>query len=142
MLYIHNVLLVDITQCKVYEQIVKPDELYKQIGSLIKNRRGRLRITQEKLAQRLVISRASLANIETGRQNLSVHQLYLLASALDLNPSDLLPAVGSLAESELNTLPMPADLNAKQKQQIAQLLDGQQDTQNKLRREPYAKSTK
>src|SRR5437016_3336973 len=70
---------------------MKYDELYDQLGTLIRNRRKKLLLTQRDLAARIGISRASLANIETGRQKVLVHQLYALATALDLAPSDLLP---------------------------------------------------
>lgn len=78
-------------------------------------------LTQDLLARRLGISRASLANIETGRQSILVHQLYGFAEALDLSPSDfLLPAekvTASAWEAE-----MPSDLKPKQKEQLARLI--------------------
>jgi hypothetical protein len=40
------------------------------------------------------MSRASVANIESGRQNVLLHHVYSLASALEFSkPADLLPAV-------------------------------------------------
>lgn len=48
---------------------------------------------QKNLAAFVGISRGTLANIETGRQNLHVHQLYNFARALKLrSPADLLPS--------------------------------------------------
>jgi transcriptional regulator with XRE-family HTH domain len=80
------------------------------------------RLTQEKLAQRVGISRASLANIEVGRQSVLVHQLYALAEALKLNPSDFLPPVAAEeARADWNAM-LPEDLNSAQKDQIARLL--------------------
>jgi transcriptional regulator with XRE-family HTH domain len=55
---------------------MNPESIYRHIGEIIRNRRrsSRPRLTQEMLAQRVGISRASLANIETGRQSVLVHQ--------------------------------------------------------------------
>ncbi len=50
-----------------------------------------MQLTQGKLAAQVGISRASLANIETGRQSVVVHQVYSIAAALKLDPNDLLP---------------------------------------------------
>jgi transcriptional regulator with XRE-family HTH domain len=74
----------------IYEQVMNPDPMYKQIGAVIKARRKTLGLKQEVLAGRLGISRGSLANIETGRQGILVHQLYKYAAKLDLSPFDLL----------------------------------------------------
>ncbi|MBI4990122.1 MAG: helix-turn-helix transcriptional regulator [Rhodocyclales bacterium] len=102
---------------------MKSELIYKHIGSLIKSRRKQLRFTQEKLAKRLAMSRASLASIETGRQNVLVHQLYILAAALDLEPGDFLLALKNpIPNSDLGKLPLPAGLNTQQKEQVARLM--------------------
>lgn len=99
-----------------------PDPIYKHIGMLIKARRKTLGLKQENLAHNLGISRGSLANIETGRQNILVHNLYKIAAALDLNPLDLLPQPsGDQSKSERMALPLPGDLKADQKKQVARL---------------------
>ena len=96
--------------------------IYKDIGALIKAKRKTLEMKQEHLAGTLGISRGSLANIETGQQSILVHQLYSFAQALQLMPVDLLP---TLVAERLNVgdsdLPLPGDLKANQKQQIARL---------------------
>jgi transcriptional regulator with XRE-family HTH domain len=107
---------------------VKTGELYEQLGDLIRARRKKLMLTQQNLAGRIGISRASLANIETGRQKVLVHQLYALASALDLAPGDLLPPVAASTDSarDWTSLPLPDDLKPEQKKQIARLLSAVQ----------------
>ena len=71
-------------------------ELYVELGGVIATRRKRLGMTQAEAAKQAGMSRAALANIEVGRQNLLVHQLYSLSSALKLDsPAKLLP-VGAL----------------------------------------------
>jgi len=54
------------------------------------------RLTQGELARRTdpPLSRSAIANIESGRQRLAVHQLYLIAEALGIEPSSLLPPAG------------------------------------------------
>lgn len=105
-------------------EAVKTEELYGQLGDLIRARRKKLTLTQQNLAGRIGISRASLANIETGRQKVLVHQLYALASALDLAPSDLLPPIPAPAETarDWTSFPLPDDLKPEQKKQIVRLL--------------------
>jgi transcriptional regulator with XRE-family HTH domain len=117
--------------------------IYKRIGELIKTRRKTLQLKQEHLASTLGISRGSLANIETGRQSILVHQLYKFASALKLEPSDLLPPPEKeLSATEETTLPLPSDLKSRQKQQVARLFMDI-DTNEKLKPEVgHAKNRK
>ncbi len=106
---------------------MKNDELYGQLGDLIRGRRRKLTLTQQAVAARIGISRASLANIETGRQKVLVHQLYALAAALNLAPSDLLPPVtASESSQDWTALPLPDDLKLEQKKQIARLVNAAQ----------------
>jgi transcriptional regulator with XRE-family HTH domain len=101
---------------------VPPDPIYKHIGILIKARRKTLGLKQENLAHTLGISRGSLANIETGRQNILVHNLYKFARALELSPLDLLPHPSrDKTDSDGVALPLPDDLKAEQKKQVARL---------------------
>jgi transcriptional regulator with XRE-family HTH domain len=96
--------------------------IYPVIGEHIRRRRKLLKITQAKLAPRLGLSRASLANIETGRQRLLVDQLFALAEALNLAPADLLPTLDGAPTAPAHELPLPKDLSSKQKEQISRLL--------------------
>ena len=100
------------------------DSIYRHIGDVIRTRRKALkpRLTQEALAQRIGISRASLANIETGRQNVLVHQLYVFAKALNLTPSDFLPAPSNATTPANGNLQFSEDVNPKQKQELARLI--------------------
>jgi transcriptional regulator with XRE-family HTH domain len=101
---------------------VIPDPIYKHIGALIKARRKKLGWKQETLASLLRISRGSLANIEIGRQNVLIHKLYQIAAVLKLTPFDLLPATSmDDLRTEDNELPLPDNLKAQQKKQVANL---------------------
>ena len=122
--YTNNVCMVDILDAVDYLHLMNPDPIYRHIGTILRDRRKLLRITQDKLARRLTISRASLANIETGRQRLLVHQLYRLAAELGLRPSDLLPpAEDQPARPEAEALPLPKGLKPEQREQIARLFE-------------------
>jgi transcriptional regulator with XRE-family HTH domain len=101
-----------------------PDRIYQQMGVAIRVRRKTLSLTQHKLAARLGISRAALANIETGRQKVFVHHLYALAVALQLKPHELLPLSTRFEPIDSAQLPLPEGLKPEQRSQIAQLVDG------------------
>ena len=64
----------------------------RRVGAAIRFQRvKKLRLTQEQLAEIVGISRPSVANIENGRQQLTVAQLVRFADALNVAPSELLP---------------------------------------------------
>ncbi len=97
--------------------------LRRHVGALIKARRKRLKITQEDLAARMGMSRAALANIETGRQNMLLHHLYRFAEMLGLKVTDLLPDPALLESTvEADELPLPENLSRTQRAQVARLI--------------------
>ena len=98
--------------------------LYKQVGSLIaSSRRGKY--TQTTLAQRLNLSRSSVANIERGEQTIQLHTLFKIARLLQVSPDDLLPDSPSVSDArgslrDIRTINLikahrvPDDLRGKQ----------------------------
>lgn len=117
--------------------------MYPLIGGIVRRRRKQLGMTQEKLAGQVSMSRAALANIEIGRQNVLVHQLYSLAGALDLSPEDLLPQIANAsAAADLDELPLPPGLKAHEKEQIARLLGDPQQNPQKGKGDDHGKQTK
>jgi transcriptional regulator with XRE-family HTH domain len=121
---------------------MRPEPVYKTIGTIIRGRRRRLEWPQETLAARLGISRATLANIETGRQRVLVHQLYAFAEVLQLKPSDLLPPTGeSQPAADMTKLPIQGDVNPEQREQIARLI-GSQPAPPKAKEKIDAKTAK
>lgn len=122
---------------------MKLEPIYKTIGGIIRQRRRRLELPQAELARRLGISRATLANIETGRQRVLVHHVYALAEALDIKPSDLLPQVNKAgSESDWAQFPIPSDLKPQQKEQIALLIGPMNQTARKPKEKSDAKFAK
>lgn len=63
--------------------------VYAIFGAIVKANRRRLGLTQAQLAERLTLSRASIANIESGAQRVLLHDLYDIAAALSIDPQEL-----------------------------------------------------
>jgi transcriptional regulator with XRE-family HTH domain len=99
-------------------------QFYKELGRRIAARRKVLGITQAVLSERMgTTSRAAIANIEAGRQALSLTQIYDLASALEFTKlSDLIPIV--VPKREAAPLPGTSSASPVQAAQIEQLLLG------------------
>ena len=77
--------------------------LYEAFGRLLRQQRdGQAdRMTQDRLAALIGLSRTSITNIEKGRQHVSLHHLYLIADALGVAPEMLLPPAPNPGVSEL-----------------------------------------
>jgi len=69
------------------------DGLYREIGRKIRDARERAapKLSQDKLAKRLGMSRASVVNIEAGRQHPPLHLLWQIAEILGTDLVLLLP---------------------------------------------------
>ena len=88
-----------------------PEGIYKEVGRNIRRYRAGTHRTQAQLASQIGISRASLANIEAGRQQVLLHHLYALADALNLDsPSVLMPVPPSPMEILPTCRSLPRDL--------------------------------
>lgn len=66
-------------------------------------------MTQGVVADRAGLSRVSVANIENGRQNVTLQQLFLFAMSLDMPTGELMPTSVDLERCSLRELgPLPA----------------------------------
>jgi transcriptional regulator with XRE-family HTH domain len=65
-------------------------ELRVAIGVKIRDRRRRMKLTQEKLAERLRFTSNYVAHLERGSRGMSLKSLLALAQALRCRPRDLL----------------------------------------------------
>ena len=101
--------------------IIAMDALYKAIGRRIREarERGVPKVSQAKLAQYLAISRASIVNIEAGRQHAPLHVLWQIAEKLDIELSMLIPRRAELADTG-NVV----ELNDAMRRQIQQEANG------------------
>jgi transcriptional regulator with XRE-family HTH domain len=67
-------------------------EVQRRLGARIRTRRAQLGLTQLVLATRSGFSRPSIANVEAGRQNVTLRQLCAVAGALEVDVSELVRA--------------------------------------------------
>lgn len=84
---------------------MKDAAIYEALGQAIRMKRAEKRMTQGELADLVELSRASVTNIELGRQSVLVDQLCRFANALGVEPADLLQRAPSRREDhETETL--------------------------------------
>lgn len=67
------------------------DPVYKEFGNRLREARESAELRQETIAERVGLSRASIANIEAARQRFPFHIAYALAEAVNVPLTDLLP---------------------------------------------------
>lgn len=70
---------------------VSPSDIRLEAGNRIFAARKSVGINQAELAERLDMSRAAVANIEVGRQNISLVRVFEIAAALDVPVVSLIP---------------------------------------------------
>tara|TARA_R110001606_G_scaffold399304_1_gene584224 strand:- start:3654 stop:4019 length:366 start_codon:yes stop_codon:yes gene_type:complete len=111
-----------------------PNEIYEALGKNIRRLREKDHQTQAQLAAQIGISRASLANIEAGRQKVLLHHIFAIAETLSLDsPMSLLPIekLHSAQTEDSSDLPMPEKgLTAKQRLEVVRLMGGTQNEEN------------
>ena len=90
------------------------DRLYQAIGQQIRAARTHGGVTQTDLAKRIDLTRPSIANIEAGRQRVTVHLLFQIAEELKVSPSSF------LVESDI---PLPPE-----EELVSRKLEGQPNT--------------
>jgi transcriptional regulator with XRE-family HTH domain len=102
---------------------VSEKELYRRLGRAVAERRAELGLTQGQIAAQLGLSRASVANLENGRQRIMVHQLYALANALKFKSIlDLVPPTWSFAMSLPEVKVSGPPLSPRQQSSVEALL--------------------
>jgi DNA-binding XRE family transcriptional regulator len=67
------------------------EKFYDEVGSRIKEARTKASINQETLGTLLGLTRTSIVNIENGRQRPSLHLLFAISKAVNINFNDLMP---------------------------------------------------
>ena len=116
-------MLVTLTRIWFSGAVMKDDELYRRFGELVREHRQRLGVNQAVVAEQAGLSRASIANIETGRQRIPFHHLYSLARALQVDAHALLPAVSStpprLRDVEIQS---SIELSESEQREVAKVL--------------------
>lgn len=102
------------------------EQIYKELGETIASFRKSNKLTQTELAEKVSMSRASIANIEVGRQKVFVHQLYIFALAFGLTGIEqLLPILDDLGAIEDNlNITSASKLTNNEIEKVRNLLDG------------------
>lgn len=87
------------------------EPFYSEVGLLIQALRNKNGMSQEQLGRQLdpPVTRASIANIEAGKQRVLAHTLVQLADALDVELEALLPT----ARHKQREVPRPARRNVE-----------------------------
>jgi len=73
------------------------DEVYRVLGRKVRQMREVQRMSHDSLAQHLGISRASMVNIEAGRQRAPLHLLWQIAEVLHCKLIELIPTPDEVA---------------------------------------------
>jgi transcriptional regulator with XRE-family HTH domain len=80
-------------------------------------------MSQGALGKRIGLSRASVANIESGRQRIPLHHLYRMAEALGVNAHTLLPNLDGLPSPNVErSINSAMELNAREHAEVAKVL--------------------
>lgn len=105
------------------------DALYGAIGERIRKTREGLpiRLSQAALAKKLNISRASIVNIEAGRQHAPLHLLWKLAKEIDVELTSLIPTRADLA-----SIPANVELSDEMLKELRKHTNGNQALESTL----------
>jgi transcriptional regulator with XRE-family HTH domain len=91
------------------------DELQQALGEEIRNRRLELKdVTQDTLAIRSGVSRATIANIERGRQSVTIGILYRLSRELGVDAGTILNRSINKTYPETDRTILLSDVDNKQ----------------------------
>lgn len=82
----------------------KIDVFYKDAGKSVKAARIKAGVSQTTLAGQIGFNRSSIANLEAGRQRITLHVFCLIAEALNVKPAALLPDTHLLEEVDSTTI--------------------------------------
>ena len=76
---------------------ISVDKVNSLFGARLSSLRRSRGITQSELAEKLGVSRTTIANLERGVQNVQLHQVFTFARALDAEPAQLIPTWREIA---------------------------------------------
>lgn len=98
-------------------------KVYTTVGERIALARRQRGLTQEALANEIDLTRASVTNIELGRQKLQLHTLLEIARVLEVEPVCLLPCSPSLSvHSNAVVQGLPDDLGPEARASLLRLV--------------------
>lgn len=94
-----NVCIIDIADCWQDNEFMDFSNFYVDLGARISELRRKKKLSQAELADLVSLSRASIANIESGRQQVLVHTLVAIAESLNVSISELTDKRESIEKS-------------------------------------------
>ena len=75
-----------------YTKVIEEEVSFNKFTAIqLQKLRKRKNLTQEEFANKVGLSRASIINIEAGRQQLTLKNLFLICRELGITSSDILP---------------------------------------------------
>lgn len=97
--------------------------IYVALGGLVREHREGQKLSQGALGKRIGLSRASVANIENGRQRIPLHHLYRMAKALGVNAHTLLPNIDGFPSPAVERgINSSTQLSASEQADVAKVL--------------------
>lgn len=97
--------------------------LYSRLGQRVRHHREMIGLCQAEVGIAVGLSRASIANIETGRQRIPVHHLYRLAHALGVDVDALLPATTEEPRATIDReIRSAVPLSKREKDEVAKVV--------------------
>jgi len=104
---------------------MQDSEIYMLLGRAIAKRRSKIALTQRELASMIGVSRASIANTERGKQTVSVHNLYAIAAALQIDSvAELLPPLTQRSPAiDVEVKSSYESINASEEASVLKLID-------------------
>jgi transcriptional regulator with XRE-family HTH domain len=79
-----------------------PESIYHIFGRRLRELREEKGVPQQELAELSGLTRASIANVESGRQRVLLHQVLRFAQALRVDLNTLVPQASVLEEAEVS----------------------------------------
>jgi DNA-binding XRE family transcriptional regulator len=101
--------------------VLEQNQFYQMLGNCIRKARIKAGLKQHTFASFLSLSRASIVNIEKGRQRPPIHLIWVIAKVLNIEVNEILP---SFTHSE--------EINAKWKRLISKQTKGDKLSKEKL----------
>lgn len=105
--------------------MIDEDIIYIFIGRKIKDFREKAGFTQESLSKAIAVSRASLANYESGKQSIYISDLYKIADTLNIEIKKFLPTLEEIKSKSLpeKLLEKAKNLTKKEKREIEKIIE-------------------
>lgn len=79
------------------------EDFYAHTGEKVRSARVAAGVSQDVLAQRIGLTRSSIANLEAGRQRIALHLFVAICQALDKDVCELLPEKPEPHRSPIST---------------------------------------